>query len=780
MTILGQPLPHDSAREHVTGAALYLDDLPPIQGELLVGFVGSPVAHGRIRSLDVAAAAKVPGVSAVLTARDVPGHNTFGPVFHDEELLVEAECQYLGQPVVLIAAEDRHALDAARKATLLEMGPLPAVFSIEDAIARQNFIGKPRRLHRGDAAAALAAAEHTLEGEFHIGGQEHFYLESQAALAVPGEGGQLTVYSSTQNPTETQAVVARCLGLKMNQIVSICKRMGGGFGGKETQGAQPAIFAALVAAKTGRPARIVLTNDLDMAVTGKRHPYLVRYRVAFTAAGEITGLQIDYFSNGGFSADLSFAVLERTMLHTDNAYYLPNLAITGTVCRTNLPSNTAFRGFGGPQGVAAIENIVEEIAGRLGLDALDVRQRNCYGVGERNQTPYGQVVTHNPLPRMFEQLAASSHYRQRRAEIDAWNARSREQIRGLSLTAVKFGISFTRRTLNQGNALVNIYTDGSIQVSTGGTEMGQGLNTKIRQLVAGEFDLPAEAVLVMPTSTEKNPNTSPTAASAGTDLNGTAAVRACATLRERLAGVAASHFANAREGIEASPSHICFERGKVFDARTPHTRLTFAELVALAYELRIDLGARGYYATPGVDFNRDTGRGNPFLYYTNGVAAAEVHIDRFTGDVKVARVDVLMDIGKSINPGIDRGQVIGGFVQGMGWVTTEELRYGDNGELWTHSPTTYKIPNVSDVPAEFHLAFLDPAENIRNVYSSKAVGEPPLLLGFSVWAAVKQALLSAAGGQPVNLRLPATNEEVLRCLTELRRVSAFREQVAPG
>ena len=772
MSILGQPLPHDSAREHVTGAAVYLDDLSPVQGELLVDFVGSPVAHARITALDVSAAVQVEGIVVVLTHKDVPGHNTFGPVFHDEEVLVAEECQYIGQPVVAIAAEHRRALEAAKRVVRIELEPLPAVLTLDDAIAQQSFIGKPRHVRRGDVAAAFAAAEHVLEGAFRIGGQEHFYLEPQASLAVPGESGQVTVHSSTQNPTETQAVVARCLGLRMNQVVCVCKRMGGGFGGKETQGAQPAILAALVAAKTRRPARIVFTNDLDMAVTGKRHPYLARYRVAFTGGGEITALKIDYFSDGGFSADLSFAVLERTMLHTDNAYYLPHVEITGTVCRTNLPSNTAFRGFGGPQGVAAIENVMEEIAAHLGVDAFEVRRRNCYGVGERNVAPYGQVIQHNPLPEMFERLAESARYRQRQAEIRAFNAESRRQLRGLALTPVKFGISFTRRTLNQGNALVNIYTDGTIQVSTGGTEMGQGLNTKVRQLVAGQFDLPAEAVLVMPTSTEKNNNTSPTAASAGTDLNGTAAVRACEVLRHRLAEVAAHHFASADDGVEASTAHIHFEQGRVCDARRPGTGLTFAELVALAYEQRVDLGARGFYATPGVDFNRATGRGIPFLYYTNGVAASEVVIDRFTGDVKVVRVDILMDIGQSINPGVDRGQVIGGFVQGMGWVTTEELRYSETGELWSHSPTTYKVPNVTDVPAEFDVEFLDNRANTVNVYSSKAVGEPPLLLGVSVWAAVKQALASmgASGG----LRLPATNEEVLRCLTEGRRAASSR------
>jgi xanthine dehydrogenase large subunit len=776
MSILGKAIPHDSAREHVTGEAAYIDDLPALRGELLVDFAGSPFAHACIRSIDVSAALRVEGIAAALMWADVPGENTFGPIFHDEELLASEECLYVGQPIVALAGESREALQAAKRAVHIKLEPLPAVLTIDEAVAKRQFIGPTRRIKRGDVAAALANAEHRLEGTFHSGGQEHFYLESQASLVVPGEGGQLTIHSSTQNPTETQAVVARCLGLRMNQVVCICKRMGGGFGGKETQGALPALLAALVALKTHRPARIVLSCDQDMNVTGKRHPYQSRYQAAFTGDGRITGLRIDFYSNGGCSADLSPAVLERTLLHAENAYYLPHVELTGTVCRTNLPSNTAFRGFGGPQAVAAMENVIEEIAAHLDLDAYEVRRRNCYGVGERNVTPYGQVLEDNSLPQMFERLADSSHYKQRLAAIKSFNTESRTHLKGIALTPVKFGISFTRRTLNQGNAVVNIYLDGTVQVSTGGTEMGQGLNTKIRQLVADQFDLPIEAVMVMPTSTEKNNNTSPTAASAGTDLNGSAAVRACEVLRQRLTEVAARHFASADDGLEASPVHVRFADGCVFDRRKPTIRLGFAELVALAYELRTNLGERGFYATPGVDFNRETGRGNPFLYFTNGSAVSEVLIDRFTGDVRVTRADLLLDFGRSINPGIDRGQVIGGFVQGIGWVTTEELCYSEAGELLSHSPTTYKVPNVTDVPWVFNIQFLDDASNRLNVADSKAVGEPPLILAVSVWAAIKQALASVAPRRSVPLRLPATNEEVLRCLAECYKAPAPRRE----
>jgi xanthine dehydrogenase large subunit len=766
MVVLGKAIPHDSAREHVSGEAVYLDDLPSTRNELLVEFVGSSQAHARIKSIDTTAA-RLEGIEAVYTFADVP-ENTFGPVLHDEELLAREECQYLGQPIVVLAGTSRPALQAAKAAVRIELEPLPAVLTIDEAIAREQFIGPTRRIQRGDVAAAFAAAEHFLEGTFHIGGQEHFYLESQAALAVPGDGGQMTIHSSTQNPTEIQALTAHCLGLRQNQVVCVCRRMGGGFGGKETQAALPAVLAALVAFKTRRPARMVLASDLDMQITGKRHPYQVRYQVSFTAEGDLTGLKIDFHSNGGFSADLSPAVMERTLLHAENAYHIPNVEFAGTVCRTNLPSNTAFRGFGGPQAVAAMENIIEEIAAFLGRDAYEVRRRNCYGTDERNVTPYGQLVTNNTLPAILERLVETSAYQRRRAEVIAHNSVSRTSLRGIALVPVKFGISFTRRTLNQANALVNIYQDGTIQVSTGGTEMGQGLNTKIRQLVADQFALPPDAVVLMPSSTEKNANTSPTAASASTDLNGTAAVRACEVLRGRLAELAARHFASAAEGFEASPLHVCFEDACVYDRRRPGMRLAFRELVGRAYEQRVDLGERGFYATPGVDFNRETGRGNPFLYFTNGAAVAEVLIDRFTGDVTVPRVDVLIDIGQSINPGIDHGQVIGGFVQGMGWVTTEELRYSQAGELLSYSPTTYKVPNVTDVPLILNVDFFDNRENRQNIYASKAVGEPPLLLGVSVWAAIKQALACAAGARVAALNLPATNEEVLRRLTECR------------
>jgi xanthine dehydrogenase large subunit len=754
---LGQSTPHDSGMGHVTGRSLFIDDLPMTAGELLVDVVGSPVAHGTITRLDLTEAAQIPGVVGLYTARDIPGHNLFGPIFADERLLAEDEVVYIEEPVVVIAAETRAALTAARRAICLEVLPMPAILSMEQAVAAGSFIGPRREIKRGDAAQALPDAPHRLDGTMHLGGQEHLYFESQAALAYPGEDGHLTIHSSTQNPTEIQHMVAHALGLGQHQIVCLCKRMGGAFGGKESQAAAPAALAALVALKTGRPARLVYRKGEDMRRTGKRHPYQARYRVGFTDDGVITALDVALYSDGGASADLSTSVMDRSLFHVDNAYFIPDITLTGNVCRTNLPSNTAFRGFGGPQAVAVMENILEEIAQTLGLDAYDVRRRCCYGPTGRRTTPYGQVFAEGSLPVLFDRLAETARYRERRAEVQAFNAHSKTHLKGLSMTLVKFGISFTSKFLNQANALVNVYTDGTVQVSTGGTEMGQGLNTKIQQLVADQFGLAPGSVRVMPTSTEKNNNTPPTAASAGTDLNGAAAVQACAAIRARLADLAAPI-------LESIPERIVFENGCVLDPDHPERQIAFADLANRAYRERISLGERAFYATPGLD------PANPFRYYTTGGALAEVLIDRRTGVMTTQRVDLLMDIGRPINPAIDRGQLIGGFVQGMGWVTTEELKYAADGELLTDQMSHYKIPSIKDIPKVFNVAFVEDAENPVGVASSKAVGEPPLLLAVSVWTAVKDALAAACEGLP-QLPLPATPEQILLCLHRQARPS---------
>ncbi len=761
MGVIGKNIPHDSAVAHVTGESLFIDDMPPALGEVLVDLVGSPLARGRVGRIELEAARRVPGIVGAFTHRDVPGHNFYGPVVRDDRVLADETVRYAGEPIVLLVGESREALDVAKKLVTVDIEPLEPILSIDAARAAESFLGPQRVIACGDVDAAMKVAEQTLEGTLSIAGQEHFYFETQAAIAYPEERGGLTVYSSTQHPSEVQAVAAEVCGLPYHRVTCICRRMGGGFGGKETQAAHAAAMAAMAAMVTKRPARAVLNRDDDMAITGKRHRFQSHYKVGFTGEGRITALVVDHFSDGGCSTDLSLAVLERAMLHTDNAYHLPNARITGRVCRTNLPSNTAFRGFGGPQGVAVIESVLESIAHATGRDDADIRRLNCYGGQGANTTPYGQTVENNTLPRLIDRLRETSNYDRRRGEITSLNADDRDFLRGLAMTTVKFGISFTNRTLNQANALVNVYRDGTVLVSSGATEMGQGVNTRLRQLVADELGIDYDSVFVGTTSTDKNNNTSATAASASTDLNGAAAIDACGCIKQRLAEFAAQLLSAGGSQMATSTDDVRFGENAVFDGRDPRRRIAWPDLVDKAYLERVNMGERGFYATPGIDFNRETGRGHPFLYFTNGAAVAEVRIDRLTGELTVERVDLLIDAGVPINPGIDRGQVVGGFVQGMGWVTTEELKYDAGGRLLSHSPTTYKIPGVRDLPRVFNVDFFPNTENVVSLKRSKAVGEPPLLLGISVWAAVKNALSYISGPAPPDLNLPATGEEIL-------------------
>lgn len=763
MSIVGKNLPHDSAVGHVSGSSVYIDDIPYMRNEVFVDYFGSPFAHGRVESLDLSEALKVEGVVALYTYKDLH-HNVFGPITQDEILLVEDVSQFIGQPIVIIAAESQAAIKKAKAAIKLKMTELKPVLSVDSAIAAGLYLDKTYKIERGDVASGFASADHVIEGRFVLGGADHFYLESQACLVHPGEYDQLTVHSSTQNPSEVQHVVAHLLGLQLNQVVCIIKRMGGGFGGKECQATHPAVMAALVAHKTKRPARIIYTKDDDMKYTGKRHPYQNDYKVGFNSDGMIVALQANLYADGGAYNDLSTAVLGRSLTHIDNAYFLPNVSVVGKIARTNFPPNTAFRGFGGPQGIITIENIIEEVACYLHLDAYEVRRKNCYGVDDRNVTPYGQLLVNNTLPQLFDELHESCDYAKRMKAIEEFNSASKTHLKGMAMTAVKFGISFTNKFLNQANALVNIYLDGTIQVSTGATEMGQGVNTNIKMLVADEFSIAAEHVIVMTTSTEKNNNTSATAASAATDLNGSAAVNACRKLKERLSEVAAQHFSSREVGIGAYSHLIEFKNGQVFDQRRPELKISFAELVNLAYRERVSLGERGHYATAGIGFDWSVGKGSPFLYFTNGVSCSEVLIDRFTGDLKVERVDILMDIGKSINPGLNRGQIVGAFVQGMGWLTTEDLRYSASGALLSYSPTTYKIPNIYDMPETFNVNVIE-NECTVNVRGTKAVGEPPLPLAISVLMAVKNALSYVSADEIATLAAPATNEEILSRLT---------------
>ncbi len=767
MPSVGKPLPHDSAVGHVTGTAQYVDDLPRREGELYVDFVGAPVTSGRVRSIDLSAARAIPGVVCLLTHEDLGGPNHFGPIISDEPFLVEEEISYLGQPIVVIGAESAAAAQQARQLVQIDYEERVAVLTIDEALQAESFIGPKRNMISPAAeddnafASALRDAPHTLSGRFHSNGQEQFYFETQAALAEPDEAKAIKVISSTQNPTEAQAVVAEALGLGMHQVICECPRMGGGFGGKETQSSLTAVMAAMVAQQTGRPARLVLDRGVDMRITGKRHTYQTDYRIAFDNEGRLIAAQFDYYSNGGAFADLSTSIMDRTLFHAENAYFIPQLRLTGQVCRTNLPPNTAFRGFGAPQAIAVIESCLQEIAQVVGRDAFDVRRLNLYHDGdpERSVTQYGQIVRDHMLEEIFDQLADSSDYRKRMATVDEFNRTSPTHVKGLAISAVKFGIAFTTKFLNQANALVNVYTDGTVQVSTGGTEMGQGLNTKIRQLVADAFGLAPNCIRLMTTSTEKNHNTSPTAASAGTDLNGAAALHACRQIIDRMKLYAADLFS-------ADIKDIRLEDGFIFDSRNPTRRHAFGEFCAMARRERVDLGARGFFVTPDIDYNPDTGRGSPFFYYTTGAAVAEVTIDRFTGELQCDRADLLMDVGRMINPGVDRGQVIGGFIQGVGWVTDEELRYDDTGQLLSTGPTTYKIPNITDLPRTLNINFIDNPKHQINIRQSKAVGEPPLMLGLAVWLAARHAVSSVANGQRFDLAIPATGEELLMTLTK--------------
>ncbi|MEQ8208999.1 MAG: xanthine dehydrogenase molybdopterin binding subunit [Lacipirellulaceae bacterium] len=785
MPSVGKALPHDSATGHVTGGARYIDDLPRLAGELCIELVGAPVSAGKLGSIDFAKARELPGVVCILTHEDLKVPNHFGPIFPDEPFLVDDEIAYLGQPVAIVAAENPRAAKQARDAVEIECQATTPILTIEQARDADSLIGpelKIATVSQEEIEDTFESAPHTLSGQFHSQGQEQFYFETQAAIAQPGEAEDVKVISSTQNPTETQAVVAEALGLKFHQVVCECIRMGGGFGGKETQSALTAVAVALVAQQTGRPARLVLERSVDMQITGKRHEYLSDYRVAFNKQGRLLAAEFQFYSNGGAFADLSTAVLERTMLHAENAYHIPQMRVTGQVCRTNLPPNTAFRGFGGPQGIAVIESCLQDIARVVERDALEVRRENLYRDGdpERSVTHYGQIVRDHVLEETFDQLAASSDYQRRLDAVNKFNETSPTHLKGIAISAVKFGISFTSKFLNQANALVNVYTDGTVQVSTGGTEMGQGLNTKIRQVVADEFGLPPDDVRLMVTSTEKNNNTSPTAASAGTDLNGAAAVDACQKIKANMVAFAAELLANVELGYSPSPAHIRIDGGYVFDTRNPDPtcRIAFPDFCARARRERVDLGARGFYATPGVDYNRETGRGNPFFYYTTGAAIAEVTIDRFTGELVFDRADLLMDVGKMINPGIDRGQVIGGFIQGVGWVTNEDLRYEEDGRLLSTGPTTYKIPNVTDLPREFNVNFIENAKHTKNIRRSKAVGEPPLMLGVCVWMAAKHALSFLSNEEPVKLSIPATGEELLMRMTEM--TSSVAQEPSPA
>ena len=761
-TPLHQPLAHDSAALYVTGAAPFVDDKAMPEGCLSIALGLSPCAHGTIKTLDLSKVEASAGVVRVLTVADVDGVNDASPIMGDDPIFAEEIVQYHGQVLFAVVAHTAKQARVAAQKAQIDITPLPAILTIDDALEQDQLLAPPKVIETGDVHKALKNAPHRLSGVMSIGGQEHFYLEGQGACAVPGEAGALQIFASTQHPTEVQHKVAEALAVPFHQISVDVRRMGGAFGGKESQANMPALIAAIAARKTGQAAKLILDRDEDMMVTGKRHDFKISYEVGFDETGRLLGLEVMQASRCGMSFDLSAAIAGRAMMHAENCYFIPDVKITSKMCRTNTPSNTAFRGFGGPQGMVAMERIIDEVAHYLSCDPMQVRARNFYaamGSDDAGQlTPYGQPVKDSIIARLCDTLMGTADYQARVKEIADFNAKNQWQKRGIALTPVKFGISFNKTMLNQAGALVHVYTDGSVHLNHGGTEMGQGLFTKIRQICAHGFGIGPEAVKITATSTDKVPNTSATAASSGTDLNGMATANAVAAIRTRMA----EHIAQLHD---AKPEDVRFEEGQL---HIGSTSLSFAKAANLCWQGRVSLSATGYYATPDIHWNEEEGKGAPFYYFAYGAAVSEVILDVLTGESRVLRADILHDVGHSINPAIDKGQIEGGFVQGMGWLTTEELVYGTDGRLQTHAPSTYKIPACSDRPKEMHIALYDSGGNpSETIHRSKAVGEPPFMLAMSVHSALSHALQSLGRGYP-NLQAPATAEEVLRVITAMR------------
>jgi xanthine dehydrogenase large subunit len=746
---MGDAISHDSAVKHASGTAIYVDDIPVPENALHLYAFPSPHAHAEITKIDLSQVEKAGGVAIVLCAKDIVGLNDVSPTHSgDDPLLADGLVVFQGQAIFAVAANSLNQARAAAQLAKITYKILPAILSIDEAMAQESYVFAPQVMAQGNAEIELKNAKNTLSGQLKIGGQDHFYLEGQASLVILGEDGDVLVHCSTQHPSEVQAHVAQVLGVERSAVTVEVRRMGGGFGGKETQASPWAALAALVATKTGRPAKMRLVRDDDMIMTGKRHPFEIKYNVGFGDDGLLTALDMTLMSDCGHSLDLSRAINDRALFHSDNCYYIPNMRVTGLKCRTNKVSNTAFRGFGGPQGMMAIEEVMDQIANALGVDPLSVRQKNLYDLNKRNTTHYGMVVEDNVAPKIIEQLAISSDYHNRRADIAAFNANNEFIKKGIALTPLKFGISFTTKFLNQAGALIHIYADGSVQLNHGGTEMGQGLFTKVAQIVANTLNIDLKHIKITATNTGKVPNTSPTAASAGTDMNGMAAKNAADKLIERLRQFAVEHYFVAASDVKFLPNQV--EVGE--------QTFSFKEFVHAAYMERVQLSATGFYATPKINFNPDTGKGRPFLYFSYGASVSEVEVDTLTGESKILRVDILHDVGRSLNPTIDLGQIEGGFIQGMGWLTNEELYWNVDGELKTHAPSTYKIPTISDRPDIFNIALFD-NENIEDtIYKSKAVGEPPLMLAISTYRAIWQAVNG-------NLNAPATPEAILNALT---------------
>ncbi|WP_028022668.1 xanthine dehydrogenase molybdopterin binding subunit [Enterovibrio calviensis] len=777
-TGVGKSVKHESAEKQVSGEAIYIDDRGEFPNQLHVYALMSPHAHANITKLDVSPCYHVAGVRSVMTSKDVPGELDIGPILPGDPMLADGKVVYVGQPVIAVAADSLENARKGAEAAIVEYELLPAALNVEEALAQELFVTDSHTQKRGDSTTAIANAPHVLEGSLHIGGQEHFYLETQVSSVVPTEDGGVIVYCSTQNPTEVQKLVAAVLAVPMHKVLIDMRRMGGGFGGKETQAAGPACIAAVFAAQTGQPVKFRLPRREDMMMTGKRHPFFNQYKVGFDDQGVIQGIDIVVSGNAGHSPDLSRSIVDRAMFHSDNAYYLNNATVTGHCVKTNTASNTAYRGFGGPQGMMTIEHVMDSIAYHLNKDPLEIRKANYYvnndnnmngnetsnghGTSDgRDETHYYQKVEDNFIHEMTSDLELSCDYQARREAIAEFNANSPILKKGISLTPVKFGISFTATFLNQAGALVTVYTDGSISLNHGGTEMGQGLNTKVAQIVAETFNVDVSTIQVTATNTEKVPNTSPTAASSGTDLNGKAAQNAALTIKERMVSFASTHF-------DVAPEEVVFSNGIV--SMGDKQAMTFADFTELCWFNQISLAASGFYRTPKIFYDHENARGRPFYYFAFGVSCSEVIIDTLTGEYKVLRADILHDVGASLNPAIDIGQVEGGFIQGMGWLTTEELVWNDKGQLMTSGPASYKIPAVADTPEIFNTHLVENRTNAEDtVFHSKAVGEPPFMLAISVWSAIRDAVASVADeGEIPHLPAPATPEQVYNAIKKAR------------
>ena len=752
-TPISTSVPHDSATLHVTGQARYLDDLAMPKDGLVIVPGLSPVASGVMTSLDLDDVRQSPGVVMVLTAEDIPGVNDVSPVFGDDPMLTESEISYHGQIIYAVVAETVTAARDAIKKAKINIEEKPAILTIEDALAQDNLLAPPWQIASGDAADAIAKAPRQVKGVINVGGQEHFYLEGQAAMAMPDEQGQVLVHVSSQHPTEIQHKVAEVLGVANHLVQVEVRRMGGGFGGKESQGNHPACLTALAAHLTRRPVKMVYDRDDDMKITGKRHDIRIAYHAGFDNDGNILGVEFDQALRCGMSFDLSKAVAERAVMHADNAYHIPNMKITSRLCKTNTPSNTAFRGFGGPQGMMGIERVMDHIAHDLKMDPLAIRQKNFYpdhNSSTHGTTPYGQVVKDGIIHDLTNRLVADSDYHRRRQSIQEFNAASQSYRRGMALTPVKFGISFNKTMLNQAGALVHVYTDGSVMLNHGGTEMGQGLFTKVKQITASVFGLSLEHIRTTPTNTGKVPNTSATAASSGTDLNGMAAWRAAMTIRDRMADHLGHLYQLPAADVVFADDHV----------HLGEEHITFAEAANLCWQGRVSLSSTGYYATPDIHWDPEKGQGQPFYYYAYGAAVTEVMVDLMTGESRLLQVDILHDAGASINPALDLGQIEGGYIQGMGWLTMEELVYGDDGRLLTHAPSTYKIPACSDRPLKSSINLYPSDGNLSaTIGKSKAVGEPPLMLGMSAFFALCDAIGYDQDDYP-SLDAPATAERL--------------------